>query len=71
MIAGHFPAISRPAVSKHLRILREGGLVSERRSGRDRYYRLEVGTLETTLGWMASVSAAAGGAKPPRRKSSP
>jgi DNA-binding transcriptional ArsR family regulator len=31
--------ISRPAVSKHLRILREAGLVEERRSGRRRLYR--------------------------------
>lgn len=31
--------ISRPAVSKHLRILREAGLVEERRSGTRRLYR--------------------------------
>lgn len=57
MIAGQFPSISRPAVSKHLRILREGGLVSEERSGRERYYRLELGTVESTLDWIASLGA--------------
>ncbi len=31
--------ISRPAVSKHLRILREAGLLVERRSGTQRLYR--------------------------------
>ncbi len=55
MIAGHFPAISRPAVSKHLRILREGGLVSEERSGRERYYSLDRGTVAETLDWIESV----------------
>ena len=34
-------AISRPAVSRHLRLLREAGLVSEERQGRRRVYRLE------------------------------
>ncbi len=33
--------ISRPAVSQHLRVLRESGLASERRAGRRRLYRLE------------------------------
>src|SRR6478672_8991356 len=37
-VAAHFE-ISRPAVSKHLRILREAGLVEERREGTQRLYR--------------------------------
>jgi DNA-binding transcriptional ArsR family regulator len=37
-VATHF-AVSRPAVSKHLRILREAGLVEERREGTRRLYR--------------------------------
>lgn len=37
-IAAHFE-ISRPAVSKHLRVLREAGLVVERRAGTQRLYR--------------------------------
>jgi DNA-binding transcriptional ArsR family regulator len=37
-VAAHFE-ISRPAVSKHLRILREAGLVEERQVGTRRLYR--------------------------------
>ena len=37
-VAAHFE-ISRPGVSKHLRILREAGLVDERRVGTQRLYR--------------------------------
>jgi len=33
--------ISRPAVSQHLAVLKQSGLVSERRAGRRRIYRLE------------------------------
>ena len=37
-IAAQFE-ISRPAISKHLRVLREAGLVEERREGTQRLYR--------------------------------
>jgi DNA-binding transcriptional ArsR family regulator len=37
-IATHFE-ISRPAISKHLRVLREAGLIDERRDGTQRLYR--------------------------------
>lgn len=33
-------AVSRPAVSQHLKVLKEAGLVDERRNGRQRLYRL-------------------------------
>jgi DNA-binding transcriptional ArsR family regulator len=33
--------VSRPAVSQHLRVLKEAGLVSERRNGTQRLYRIE------------------------------
>lgn len=39
-IAGHFPGMTRPAVSQHLRVLRESGLLWERREGTKRLYRL-------------------------------
>ena len=32
--------VSRPAVSQHLKVLKDAGLVDERRSGRQRLYRL-------------------------------
>jgi DNA-binding transcriptional ArsR family regulator len=37
-VAAHFD-ISRPAISKHLRVLREAGLLEERRVGTQRFYR--------------------------------
>ena len=33
--------VSRPAVSQHLRVLKEAGLVSERKNGTRRLYRIE------------------------------
>jgi DNA-binding transcriptional ArsR family regulator len=39
-IARHFPAISRPAVSQHLRVLSDAGLVDVRADGNRRLYRL-------------------------------
>jgi uncharacterized protein (TIGR03086 family) len=38
-LASHFP-VTRPAVSQHLGVLAEAGLVDVRREGRYRYYRL-------------------------------
>ena len=38
--------VSRPAVSQHLRALREAGLVSERRDGTRRLYRVEPAGVE-------------------------
>ncbi|MGQ0774052.1 MAG: ArsR/SmtB family transcription factor [Pseudonocardiales bacterium] len=38
-IAGHFPSMSRPAVSQHLRVLTEAGLVEVRPVGNRRLYR--------------------------------
>lgn len=39
-------AISRPAVSKHLRVLAHAGLVSVEERGRERHYRLDRTALE-------------------------
>ena len=39
-LAAELP-VSRPAVSQHLRVLREAGLVTERRNGTRRLYRVE------------------------------
>jgi DNA-binding transcriptional ArsR family regulator len=38
-IAAHFVDVSRPAISQHLRVLREAALLSERRDGTRRLYR--------------------------------
>lgn len=39
-IALKFKGITRPAVSQHLRVLKDAGLVTERREGTRRLYRL-------------------------------
>ncbi|WP_243712685.1 metalloregulator ArsR/SmtB family transcription factor [Actinomadura sp. 6K520] len=45
-------AMSRPSVSEHLKVLRDAGLVSERRSGRQRLYRLEAAPLRELSEWL-------------------
>ncbi|ANB56117.1 bacterial regulatory, arsR family protein [Anoxybacillus sp. B7M1] len=52
LISKHFP-ISRTAVSKHLRILAEAGLVQERKVGRETRYRLEPTPLLELKNWLA------------------
>jgi DNA-binding transcriptional ArsR family regulator len=39
-IAAHFGDVTRPAISQHLRVLREAGLLAERREGTRRLYSL-------------------------------
>jgi len=51
-IAGHF-RMSRPAVSQHLRILLDAGLVSEKRHGRERRYHLVPERLGPVREWIA------------------
>jgi DNA-binding transcriptional ArsR family regulator len=43
---------TRPAISKHLRVLREARLVTERRMGRERYYTLDPAPLQRAAGWL-------------------
>jgi len=45
--------MSLPAVSQHLRVLREAGLVRERRDGRHRVYRLEATPLREVADWLS------------------
>ncbi|GAA4880128.1 ArsR/SmtB family transcription factor [Serinicoccus chungangensis] len=47
--------VSQPAVSQHLRVLREGGLVSTRADGRRRLYALEPGPLAEAERWLAEL----------------
>jgi DNA-binding transcriptional ArsR family regulator len=51
-IAGHFQ-MSRPAVSQHLRILLDAGLVTEQRHGRERRYHLIPERLGPVRDWIA------------------
>jgi DNA-binding transcriptional ArsR family regulator len=45
-------AVSQPAVSKHLRVLRESGLVSRRTVAQQRIYRIEPGPLQELDAWL-------------------
>lgn len=45
-------AQSRPAISKHLRVLRDARLVEEHRSGRERLYELRSAPLQQVAGWI-------------------
>jgi DNA-binding transcriptional ArsR family regulator len=50
-IAQAFP-ISRPAISKHLRLLRRAHLVDEHREGRNRFYQLNPEPLKAVDHWL-------------------
>jgi DNA-binding transcriptional ArsR family regulator len=50
-------AVSQPAVSQHLRTLREAGLVSERRAGRNVLYRTESAALAPLIDWISLYGA--------------
>jgi DNA-binding transcriptional ArsR family regulator len=43
---------SRPAISRHLRVLRATRLVSEHRAGRERLYQLQPQPLRQVAGWI-------------------
>lgn len=45
--------LSLPAVSQHLRVLREVGLVTEQRVGRERRYRIRPEPLREVVDWVA------------------
>lgn len=50
-IAEAFP-VSRPAISKHLRLLRRARLVREHRRGRHRFYAIDPGPLRAVDQWL-------------------
>jgi DNA-binding transcriptional ArsR family regulator len=52
-IASAFP-VSRPAVSRHLRVLREAGLVRVRRDAQRRVYALDATPLAEVDSWLAT-----------------
>ena len=59
-IADQLP-ISRPAVSKHLRVLREAGLVTEQARGTRRLYRLHDEGVATVRAYLERVWGDAAG----------
>jgi DNA-binding transcriptional ArsR family regulator len=54
-VAASFTEISRPAVSRHLRVLREAGVVEADLVGRERVYRTRPEALEEVERWAASL----------------
>jgi DNA-binding transcriptional ArsR family regulator len=52
VICGHFP-MSRTAVSKHLHILADAGLVSEHKVGRETRYKLQPEPLLELKQWLS------------------
>jgi DNA-binding transcriptional ArsR family regulator len=58
-IADRF-AISRPAVSRHLRVLREAGLVTDTADGRRRVYELISTPLDELTGWLERLTRPSG-----------
>jgi DNA-binding transcriptional ArsR family regulator len=56
-IAARFPRVSRAAVSKHLRVLREARLVRARERGREWHYSLDARPLATVYReWLGSFA---------------
>jgi len=51
-IVAHFPEISQPAVSKHLRVLRQAKLVRSTKSGREQWYHLDPVPLLPVASWL-------------------
>lgn len=49
--------ISRPAISRHLRVLKEAGLVKEVKLGRENVYSFQREPLATGAGWIAAHAA--------------
>jgi DNA-binding transcriptional ArsR family regulator len=55
-LAADFRA-SRPAISKHLRVLREARLVIDARVGRERVYTVDPVPLQGVAGWLEGYRA--------------
>ena len=51
-LAGNFPGMSRPAVSQHLKVLTDAGLVRVRRDGNRRLYALRPEGLADAAGFI-------------------
>jgi DNA-binding transcriptional ArsR family regulator len=51
--------ISRPAVSQHLRVLKDGGLVVSRAAGNRRIYQLDPDGVDALRAWLDGVWASA------------
>jgi DNA-binding transcriptional ArsR family regulator len=59
--------VSQPAVSQHLRALREADLVLERRDGRNVHYRAQPRGLAPLVDWLGETSSSKGCCRTPLR----
>ena len=48
--------ISQPAVSKHLSVLKQAGLVRDRPSGRQTHYSAQLGALAPLIDWTSQMA---------------
>jgi DNA-binding transcriptional ArsR family regulator len=46
--------VTQPAISQHLAVLRDAGLVSDRREGRQAFYRAEPRGLDPLVHWLVT-----------------
>jgi len=53
-IASNFPSVSRPGISRHLRVLKECGVITSQRQGKSQQYALDARPLAAIReGWLA------------------
>jgi DNA-binding transcriptional ArsR family regulator len=52
-------SISRPAISRHLRVLKSAGLVAEVKNGRENVYTFKPGKLTAARTWLDAITGAA------------
>jgi DNA-binding transcriptional ArsR family regulator len=48
--------ISQPAVSKHLAVLKQAGLIRDRHAGRQTYYSAQLGALAPLIDWTSEMA---------------
>ena len=48
--------VSQPAVSKHLRVLKQAGLVRDRHEGRQTHYGAQLGALAPLIDWTSRMA---------------
>jgi DNA-binding transcriptional ArsR family regulator len=48
--------VSQPAISKHLAVLKQAGLVRDRRDGRQTHYSAELGALAPLVDWTSRMT---------------
>jgi DNA-binding transcriptional ArsR family regulator len=49
--------VTRQAITKHLEVLADAGLVNDRKQGRERFYSLDAGPIDDARAYLEQVSA--------------